>query len=155
MDFNRNIDLLLKTLDKNTFLIKDGSGIGEGLVVKNYGFKNKWGKQIWAKLVANEFKEKHNKNSDKINTLDVNYIELKFVEEYCTESLIEKEYNKIKNDTGFNQRNIPQLLNTIYHVLIVEELWNFIKKNKNPKIDFKLLNNFVIRKIKETKKDLF
>lgn len=149
-----NLEMLVSSLDKNTFLIKDGKGIGEGVIVKNYDFVNKYGRQTWAKLVANEFKEKHSKNS-KVNILSIDGYELKFVEECCTESLIEKEYSKIKNETGFNQKDIPRLLNTVYYVLINEELWNFIKKNRNPKIDFKMVNSLVIKKIKEVKSDLF
>ena len=39
--------------------MKDGEGSGEGVVIKNYDYKNKYGRQTWAKIVTNEFKAKH------------------------------------------------------------------------------------------------
>jgi hypothetical protein len=52
-------------LDKNTHLMQDGE-IGEGIVIKNYDYVNKWGRVVWAKIVRNEFKERHVKNSGAI-----------------------------------------------------------------------------------------
>ena len=39
--------------------------------------------------------------------------------------------------------------------MITEEMWSILKEFKNPKIDFKILQNMATRKIKEVKKDLF
>lgn len=36
-----------------------------------------------------------------------------------------------------------------------EETWNFLKKNKNPKIDFAFLNQLTISKVKQLRKDIF
>ena len=36
-----------------------------------------------------------------------------------------------------------------------EELWNIIKKHKNPKIDFAYLQRLTITKVKEMRKDIF
>lgn len=41
-------------LDKNQFLIKDGMGAGEGIVIKNYSYKNKYGRATWAKIVRSD-----------------------------------------------------------------------------------------------------
>jgi len=46
-------------LTKAHYLVKDGEGVGEGVVIKNYDYKNKYGRQTWAKIVTNEFKAKH------------------------------------------------------------------------------------------------
>ena len=50
---------------------------------------------------------------------------------------------------------IPQLLGTVYHVLITEEIWNILKEFKSPKIDFKRLNKRSIERIKELKPEVF
>lgn len=83
-------------------------------------------------------------------------IEERIVEDYCTLSFIEKEYAKIVNENdGWSSKYIPMLLNKIYYELVNEEIWNILKKYKNPKIDFKTLNVFVTKKIKEVKKEIF
>ena len=55
----------------------------------------------------------------------------------------------------WSSKYIPRLLNTVYYELIREESWNFIKKNKNPIINYKILQKFVIKKVKQIKSNLF
>jgi hypothetical protein len=38
---NGSYEQFIKSLEKNVFLIQDGEGTGEGIVIKNYDFKNK------------------------------------------------------------------------------------------------------------------
>lgn len=142
-------------LDSNTFLIKDGQGSGEGIVIKNYDFYNKYGRQTWAKIVTSEFREKHYKTMGS-PIVDNKMIEEKIVDEFLTEAFINKEYYKIINQyEDWNSKYIPMLLNTIFYELINEEMWNILKKFKNPTINFKALNHMVINKIKITKPDVF
>ncbi len=147
---NPTMDRISSLLNKNTFLIEDG--VGEGIVIKNYNYKNPYGKIVWAKVVRNEFKDIHLKNN-LTEIKEKKLIEEKIVENYITESLIEKEIAKIKNDCGWSSKQIPQLLSTIYHCLITEEMWDILKKMKNPTIDFKKLlfycNNMVKEYLKE------
>ena len=58
---NPTLDNIYKVLDENNYLIKDGEGYGEGIVIKNYDHENKYGRVVWAKVVTSEFKEKHTK----------------------------------------------------------------------------------------------
>lgn len=147
---------ILRVLNNNTFLIQDNCGIGEGIVIKNYSYLNKYGRMTWAKVVTNEFKEKHNREMRHSEDSSKLSIEEKIVENFCTISLIEKTFQKIRNKyDGWNSKYIPELLNSIYHDFIVEESWNFIKKYKNPKIDYKFMLKIVNQKIKEVKGDLF
>jgi hypothetical protein len=81
-------------------------------------------------------------------------IEEKIVNELLTDTFIEKEYSKLSID-GWESRYIPRLLNTVWHEFIQDEIWQILKKWKNPKIDFKLLQRLVTVKIKEIKKELF
>jgi len=154
---NPTHEKLYEMLDKNTFLIKDGMGTGEGIVIKNYDYKNRFGRVTWAKIVKNEFKEKHSKNTD-FGITEIkckSEIEEKIVEMFITESLIEKEYSKIINETGWSTKLIPKLFGIIYYCLIKEEAWNIIHKYNYPVIDFKKLNKFTIDKIKQMKPELF
>lgn len=153
---NGSLESFQKCLERNIFLIKDDSGYGEGCVYKNYGYHNKYGRQTWAKIVRNEFKDVNMKAMKCNEFKDKTSIEQKIIDKYCTSSFIEKEYAKIVNETnGWNSKKIPMLLGRCYSELIKEETWNFVKENKYPTINFKLLNNLAIQKIKQVKADLF
>jgi hypothetical protein len=82
-------------------------------------------------------------------------IESTFVEDLCTPAFIEKEYAKILEDNEWSQKLIPMLLQTIYHELINEELWGFIKKHKNPTVNFRVVQGLVTEKVKLTLPQLF
>ena len=87
---NGNYDKFISQLEKNTFLIENGKGMGEGIVIKNYDYYNKYGRQKWAKIITSEFKEKHQKSFD-TPLLETSYIEEKIVTEILTDAFIEKE----------------------------------------------------------------
>lgn len=153
---NATEEKLLQLLDKNEYLIKDGEGIGEGIVIKNYDFKNKYGRTTWAKIVTNCFKDKNRKafRTQLVKLKDS--IEQNMVNECITKELVDKEYEKIKLiNGGWDGKCISKLLSTVYYCLINEELWNFLKKNRSVTINFKLLNSFCTNKIKELRQDIF
>lgn len=153
---NGSYEYFIRTLDNNTFMIQDGKGIGEGIVIKNYDYYNKYKRQIWAKIVTNEFKEIHKREMGVNNIKTEKVIEQEIVDNYCTEAFIEKEYSKILNETGeWDNRKIPMLLGRVFSELVKEETWNIIKKYKNPTINYKTLNALVINKIKTVKSDIF
>ena len=143
-----NYDQLVKQLEKNVYLIKDGHGVGEGIVIKNDSYKYKYNRNSFAKIVTSEFKEKHAKTMGSPVVKGKKMIEEEIAKDFITLALIEKTISKIDNDGGFNSRAIPRLLNTVYYDLIKEESWNFIKKHKNPVINFKTLQHFVFKEIK-------
>lgn len=153
---NGSYEYFIRTLDNNTFMIQDGKGVGEGIVIKNYDYYNKYKRQIWAKIVTNEFKEIHKREMGVNNIKTEKVIEQEIVDNYCTEAFIEKEYSKILNETGeWDNRKIPMLLGRVFSELVKEETWNIIKKYKNPTINYKTLNALVINKIKTVKSDIF
>jgi hypothetical protein len=154
---NPSYEQLIKCLEKTgQFLVKDGAGNGEGIVIKNYDFYNKYHRQTWAKIVSNEFKEKHHKEMGAPESSGEVKIEERILEDFCTNDFIEKEYAKLVLELGgWKSEYIPRLLSTCFTTLIKEESYNMIKKYKLPKIDYKTLNALVIRKIKEIKKEIF
>jgi hypothetical protein len=124
-------------------------------VIKNYSYKNKFGRITWAKIVTSEFKEKHVKEFRGPKT-EFKMIEQTIVDKFLTEAFIDKEFEKLKTEKeGWRSKYIPEFLGRLWYEFINEECWNFIKKMKNPKVNFKLLNTLVVMKIKETKKELF
>ena len=146
---------ILPFLDKTTFLQSDDKTPGEGLVIKRYdGWKNKYGHTTWAKIVRKEFMV-----SKKIHReVSPNEIEESIVEKFCTDAFIEKELAKILEDIGtdnWDNKYIGRCLNSVYHELISEEAWHFVKKFKNPKIDFSILCVLVTEKTKNVMHDFF
>ena len=146
---------ILPYLDKTTFLQSDDKTPGEALVIKRYdGWKNKYGRTTWAKMVRKEFMV-----SKKIHReVSQNEVEESIIEKFCTDAFIEKELAKILEDIGadnWNNKYIGRCLNSVYHELILEEAWHFVKKFKNPKIDFGMLNVLVAEKTKNVMHDFF
>lgn len=154
---NATEEKLLAIMKQNNFLIEDGKGIGEGIVIKNYNWQNKYGRITWAKMITSEFKEKHNRVMGHVKMEDKETNEQKIVDRYCTEALIEKIYAKIVNDRdGWSSKYIPQLLGTVYHDFVCEELFNAIKKlSGNKTINFKRLEMLCKMRVKQVKQELF
>jgi hypothetical protein len=152
---NGSYENFIQCLEKNVFLIIDGKGVGEGVVLKNYKFQNKYHRQTWAKIINNEFKDNHIKAMG-TPAYENKMVEQEIVDMFCTSALIEKEYAKIvvEND-GWSSKYIPRLLSVVFYCLITEEMWQILKEFKHPTINFKTLNALVINKIKEVKSDLF
>ena len=140
-------------LNLNTFLIKDGKGIGEGVVIKNYDFVNCFGRTTWAKIVANEFKENHVGKSK--HTPQVSRIaEEVFVETFVTKSFCEKEWAKFSLN-GVDNKTIGVFLAEVCTTVIREELADFVTKNKNTTINFRTLNGMIVQKAKEHLPEVF
>jgi hypothetical protein len=145
---NGSYENFVHVLDQNNFFIKDGQGLGEGIVIKNYSYYNKFDQQVWAKIIRSEFKEQHYKEMGSPESVQL-MVEEQIALEYCTTALCEKELAKIKLEKqGWTSQYIPQLLGVIFHSLITEEIWDILKKYKNPTINFNTLKHFVIKQIK-------
>jgi hypothetical protein len=139
----------LAAAERNTFLMQPGE-IGEGIVIKNYLFRNRWNHIHWAKIVRSEFKEKHCKAMGP-NVQQGEYtVERRIADEYVTQALVDKE--KAKIDTKPIQ---PRLLSTVFHVILTEDIADAVKKFKNPTIDFRVLNRYVQDRVKQLAPDLF
>ena len=152
---NPSYEQIQHTLQKNVFLIKDGEGIGEGVVLKNYEFVNQYGRQTWAKVISNAFKEVHHKEMG-APIIGGNLIEEKIVEDFVTTHLVEKVFAKIEvAEGGWSSKFIGRLLGEVWYDLIKEEMWEIMKKYNQPRVDFKLLQRLTISKIKDIKKDIF
>jgi len=152
---NPTIERIQNQLENNGFLIQDGKGIGEGIVIKNYDYHNRYGRQTWAKVVANEFKAAHSRK-EVTEIKERTQVETAIVDKYVTLSLIEKEYAKIVTENSeWSAKFIPRLLNVVYYCLVSEESWNYVKEFKNPVIDYKRLAFFTTNKIKELFPQIF
>lgn len=171
---NPSQDQIQAQVETNTYLIQDGAGVGEGIVIKNYEWSNQYGRQPWAKVVKNEFKEQNRRAFGVTQKEGEFQVESAIAEEFCTPHLVGKTRAKvvadIANEHGidlstpnaqhtiestYRGKIIPQLLGRVFHDLVEEECWAFIKKYKNPTIDFKKLNQHTIHFVKKYAVDLF
>lgn len=152
---NGCLDDFIKCVNENNFLIADGNGVGEGVVIKNYDFYNRYRRQTWAKIVTSEFREKHHKEMGAPVSAN-RLVEEDIVDKFVTRAFVEKEYAKIVNaNDGWTSKMIPQLLSRVFHELITEEIWNILKAFKNPTINFKALNTMTIAQIKRIMPEIF
>lgn len=138
---NPTAEQIQAQLDKCTFLMQDNLP-GEGIVIKNYDFVNKFGNVIWAKIVRPA------PITPKIQRkFDADNIESAIVDKFITTEFVAKEFAKIAVD-GWNSKLIGKFLGTVWHTFITEEIFNILRKFHNPKIDFGLLHALTIERIK-------
>lgn len=133
---NGSYENFIHLLDQNNYLIEDGKGTGEGIVIKNYEFRNKYGRNTYAKIVTSEFKENFHKKMG-ANEVENKMIEDEIASKFCSLTLVDKTYAKIVTEAdGWSSKFIPRLLESVYHDLIVEEMYEILKELKNPTIRF-------------------
>lgn len=120
----------------------------EGLVIKNYNFINQYGRNCFAKIVFEQFHEEK-----KIKVALESSLEVEIAEKYVTQHLVQKELAKLKSSGVVKLQ--PALLQTVFYVLLAEELADIVKKYKLPIIDFKALNRAVIVQVKKYASELF
>jgi len=165
-------DQLLYCVEQNTFLIKENSGVGEGIVIKNYRFVNKYGRVTWAKIVRNEFKDALHKEQGSPELMN-RLIEKELVDKFLSEVDVTKVIGNIKatrtdpmitflgvegNNVEFKKEWIPQLLETVYYDFVRENIWSmikYLKANKARSIDFSNLKQHTFNKVKEFYPQLF
>lgn len=141
---------LIPLADDVDYLMKEGYS-GEGIVIKNYEYINRYGEQTWGKVVTGEFKKK---NFEEFGSPSVpTIIEEKIIDSFVTTQFLEKEMTKL----GYNLDNFPnevigEYLGRTWRTFIEEETFNILKKFKNPKINFGYLNKLFIDKSKEEMK---
>lgn len=141
---------VLSYADKSNFLQANEADAGEGIVIKRYDFTNKYGRTSWAKVVRAEFSA--NKKS---GVVKMNDIEASVVEQYVTVPFIEKEISKVLEAVGgeWNNKYIGRCLGTVWHEFVNENMWDIVKKYKNPTVHFSLLYTLVTDKTKAVMKE--
>lgn len=144
-----DIKALLESTGK--YLITDG--LGEGIVIKNYDYVNKYGRSTWAKILTEDFilKKSHtkikNNNEKEECPIEHSIISLLTVDH------IQKEYNKLLEIKGdWCSKYIFELLNRVF-IEFYRDNWEIImKKFHFPTINFRVLKSLSDNKVKETLK---
>jgi hypothetical protein len=151
---NGDAPMYMREAKEIRYLLKDEQAHGEGVVIKNYGYTNKFNRVTWAKYVTSEFKETHVSYGD-TPSCGTQCNEEIVVDKCVTMALVEKEYAKITNEKDWENKDIPRLLETVFYCLVTEELYSALKDIKQGAINFKVLKQFCYMKTKNLKPELF
>ena len=152
---NPSLEHLQKKMMGNTYLVRDGAGVGEGIVVKRYDFVNRFGRTQWGKLVRNEFKEDNAKVFGH-QVVAMKPLEEKIAQGFVTVGRVQKVMAKMRTERDVPMRTrIPELFGRVWHDLITEEMWGILKKHKKAVIDFGKLYHFVVVQVKQCTPELF
>ncbi len=85
--------------ENNDFLITEGQGIGEGVVVKNYGWRDEGVQdRVWGKFVRSEFKSSHRRTQGAPEKEGKTEVERTIAEEFVTPTLVDKNLAKVLID---------------------------------------------------------
>ena len=126
---------------------------GEGIVIKNHAFVDKFGNNNYAKIVTEAFKEDNGVTFGGNNKHSDTYWEMYITNKYMTLARIEKCMNKIQPtvEHKLDMADIPRIANTAYHDMLTEEIWEIAKKVGT--VDFKALKRVATKKAIQIYKD--
>lgn len=127
---------------------------GEGVVLKNHAFRDKFGNHNYAKIVTESFKEDNGVTFGGNNKHSDSYWEMYVVNKYMTLARIEKIMNKIQPliDKRLDLEHIPRISNTAYHDMLTEEIWEIAGKVQA--INFATLKRVAMKKAVQIYKDV-
>ena len=133
------MDDIVEVAKKNKFLLDNASHPGEGVVCKVAGWINKFGRQMYGKLVLDEYQQ--NKKVSKKVSLQPGEVEQMIVDTYCTDAEFAKTREKVVvacNAEEFDTKNpkhVGMYVNLCWSDLC-NECGNWCKRYKNPIVDF-------------------
>lgn len=127
---------------------------GEGVVIKNFGFINKFGDLEYAKIVTDKFKEDNALVFGGNNKHCESYWEIYAVNKYITLERVRKIMNKIQPTVNhvLGMEETARIINSVHHDAITEEIWEIQKKI--PKLDFKKFAHLSCRKAAQIYHDI-
>ena len=144
---NPTVEQLNEIAENNHYNLPDNI-IGEGIVIKNYVFRNKFNHYEVAKIVREEFKSTKKEKT----VIPPGEYELMFLEQCVTPVLIQKCKDKAVVACGsekMNNKLIGMTMSLVWKDAVEEELYTFINKNKFAVIDFGSLNKQVNAKVRD------
>lgn len=118
-------------LDKTDYNLTPNSK-GEGIVIKNYKFRDEYGHIQIAKIVRDEYLQQ--KSTPKKPIL-AGQNEENFVDKFCTDAFMSKCQAKVMNTLDMDEwvndkKSIGMFLNLCLNDLMEEEFWGHFKKKK-------------------------
>lgn len=134
-------DDIVKIANQNKFLLSNSEILGEGVVCKAQGWKNKYGRTCYGKIVLNEFKEHKSKGKYKPD-IQAQDIEKDIVEYFVTDFELTKAKEKTAvyfgEDFRIESKFMGYFLNEVFNS-IIDEIPYILKKYQMPTINFRVL----------------
>lgn len=143
---NPSYEDIVDIAKSNKFLLTHAEHVGEGVVCKAPSFRNKWGHNVYGKVVLEEFKQRMKQSGKKKEISKREGIEQDIVDYWVTEAEMTKNKAKVcvaLEVDEFNKKNgkfIGYFLEMIWKDLLAE-MPNICKQYKNPIIDFRKLRD--------------
>ncbi len=141
----------IQDIAKNNHFLLPENKVGEGVVIRNMDFINKYGHYTIGKFVLDEFKQE--KSKPKKEKIVSDNIEQDIVDAYVFDSELSKSKAKvcvIMDIAEFDIRNgqcIGRMMNLVFNDLL-EECKNWVKDFRNPTIDFAKLKRTCDTKVR-------
>ena len=138
--------------EKNKFLLNGANHAGEGVVIRNYNFRDNYGNYQVAKFVLDEYKQNKAKKQKSADPTDVIQA---IIENYCTDAEISKAVNKIclllemDHFDLSNNKAIGMTLQMVWNESILSECADWVKKYKCPVVDFSALRMACFEKVRQ------
>lgn len=136
---------VIEVAKRNKFLLSQAENLGEGVVCKVPHFRNRWGHNVYGKIVLDEFKQ-HQGMPKKKSPVVREGLETEIVDYWVTEAEMAKAKGKVcvaLNADEFDKKNgkfIGMYLEMVWTDLL-EEMKAIVKQYKSPIIDFRVLRN--------------
>ncbi len=139
---------VLEVAKRNDFLLEGTGMVGEGVVCKVPGWKNRFGRSVYGKIVLAEFKKQRKPAADR------RFVEPEIVAAFVTDAEIEKTMAKVcalVGADGFeaSSRKMMGMLSSMCWRDLLEECPNWVKKFKNPTVNFGKLSNTCSKRVQE------
>ncbi len=147
LDHPREADVLA-VAERNDFLLEDTGMVGEGVVCKVPGWRNKFGRTAYGKIVLGEFKKQLKPAVRK------EAVEPDIVSAFVTDAEIEKTMAKVCIMLGAEafdpgDRKMMGMLSSFCWKDLLAECPNWVKRFKNPKVDFGVLSGLCAARVKD------
>lgn len=141
-------DIKLRLGKTGDFLCAEG--LGEGIVIKNYDYTNKYGRRIWAKVLTEDFRTTKTKvRSDNAAQKDEHPIEYKIINLMTVEHVLKEKAKIEERYNGWSDKYILELLNRVFNEFWRDNWEIILKKLRMPSIDFKKLKQLSDNFVKE------
>lgn len=124
---------------------------GEGVVIKNLNFVNKFGDKQFGKFVTQEFKEDNAVTFGGNNKTSESYHEMYYVNKFMTLPRVMKVFHKIEASEGrLSEKHIPRIMGTCFHDLMAEEGYTIAEEMSkgNTPFNFKAFKGLCNKKSK-------
>ena len=125
---------------------------GEGIVIRNEGFVNRFGRYAIAKMVRDDYRKSKSRPKPQMVPGEV---ETSIVEMWMTDAEISKAVAKAEERFGepfspSSSKMMGFVLNVAYNDAVLAEMPSIVKKMKMPTVDFKRLHDLSFERVRES-----